>query len=84
MKIAEYLPSVESPFEDDESPSLENFGLILLLRWQMFWNPYAQLPTGSEDTSMQSCWNFCLKTLLQQGISEPEFYGDIVYRLEEF
>ena len=24
-----------------------------------------------------------LKTLLQQGISEPEFYGDLVYRLKK-
>ena len=25
-------------------------------------------------------YNSCLKTLLQQGISQPEFYGDIVYK----
>ena len=25
----------------------------------------------------------CLKTLLQQGISEPEFYGDLVYRFRK-
>ena len=24
-------------------------------------------------------YNICLKTLLQQGISKPEFYGDLVY-----
>ena len=24
-------------------------------------------------------YNICLKTLLQQGISEPVFYGDLVY-----
>ena len=25
-------------------------------------------------------YNICLKTLLQQGISEPVFYGDLVYK----
>ena len=28
--------------------------------------------------------NVGLKTLLQQGISEPEFYGDLVYRFRKF
>ena len=27
-------------------------------------------------------YNICLKTLLQQGISEPVFYGDLVYILK--
>ena len=26
-------------------------------------------------------YNVSLRTLLQQGISEPEFYGDLVYRI---
>ena len=28
-------------------------------------------------------YNVSLKTLLQQGLSEPEFYGDLVYRLRK-
>ena len=28
-------------------------------------------------------YNFSLKTLLQQGISQPEFYGDLVYRFRK-
>ena len=28
-------------------------------------------------------YNFSLKKLLQQGISEPEFYGDLVYRIRK-
>ena len=28
-------------------------------------------------------YNVCLKTLQQQGISEPEFYGDLVYRFRK-
>ena len=28
-------------------------------------------------------YSVSLKTLLQQGISEPEFYGDLVYRLRK-
>ena len=28
-------------------------------------------------------YNFGLKALLQQGISEPEFYGDLVYRFRK-
>ena len=28
-------------------------------------------------------YNFSLKTVLQQGISEPEFYGDLVYRFRK-
>ena len=28
-------------------------------------------------------YSVSLKTLLQQGISEPEFYGDLVYRLKK-
>ena len=28
-------------------------------------------------------YNVSLKTLLQQGILEPEFYGDLVYRLSK-
>ena len=28
-------------------------------------------------------YNISLKTLLQQGISEPEFYGDLVYRFRK-
>ena len=28
-------------------------------------------------------YNVSLKTLLQQGISEPEFYGDLVYRFRK-
>ena len=27
-------------------------------------------------------YNICLKTLLQQGISEPVFYGDLVYKFQ--
>ena len=27
-------------------------------------------------------YNICLKTLLQQGISEPVFYGDLVYKFK--
>ena len=29
-------------------------------------------------------YNVSLKTLLQQGISEPEFYGDLMYRFRNF
>ena len=28
-------------------------------------------------------YNTCLKTLLQQGITHPEFYGDVIYRLRK-
>ena len=28
-------------------------------------------------------YSVSLKTLLQQGISEPEFYGDLVYRIRK-
>ena len=28
-------------------------------------------------------YNVSLRTLLQQGISEPEFYGDLVYRIRK-
>ena len=28
--------------------------------------------------------NICLKALLQQGISEPVFYGDLVYKFKIF
>ena len=28
-------------------------------------------------------YNTCLKTLLQQGITHPEFYGDVVYKLRK-
>ena len=28
-------------------------------------------------------YNFCLKKFLQQGISEPELYGDLVYRIRK-
>ena len=27
-------------------------------------------------------YNICLETLLQQGISEPVFYGDLVYKFK--
>ena len=27
-------------------------------------------------------YNICLKTLLQQGISDPVFYGDLVYKFK--
>ena len=30
-----------------------------------------------------SKYNFGLKTLLLQGLSEPEFYGDLVYKFRE-
>ena len=29
-------------------------------------------------------YNIFLRKLLQQGISEPEFYGDLVYRIRKF
>ena len=32
---------------------------------------------------MLTVQTFSLKTLLQQGISEPEFYGDLVYRFRK-
>ena len=32
--------------------------------------------------AFQSEYNIGLKTLLQQGISEPIFYGDLVYKLK--
>ena len=30
-----------------------------------------------------SKFNVGLKTLLHQGLSEPEFYGDLIYKLEK-
>ena len=41
------------------------------------------------STNLDDTWKQCssnsesLKTLLQQGISEPEFYGDLVYRFRK-
>ena len=32
------------------------------------------------DSELIVKYNICLKTLLQQGISEPIFYGDLVYK----
>ena len=34
-------------------------------------------------TALVEKYNVSLKTLLQQGISEPEFYGDLVYRFRK-
>ena len=34
-------------------------------------------------SAMVEKYNVSLKTLLQQGISEPEFYDDLVYRLRK-
>ena len=35
------------------------------------------------DSACVEKYSVSPKTLLQQGISEPEFYGDIVYRLRK-
>ena len=35
------------------------------------------------DSALVDNYNVSLKTLLQQGISEPEFYGDLVYRFRK-
>ena len=31
-----------------------------------------------------SLYNVGLKTLLSEGLSEPEFYGDLVYKFKKF
>ena len=35
------------------------------------------------NRSLINKYNCSLKTLLQQGISHPEFYGDVVYKLKK-
>ena len=35
------------------------------------------------DSALLEKYSVSLKTLLQQGISEPEFYGDLVYRFRK-
>ena len=37
----------------------------------------------SEDFPSYSKYNVGLKTLLLQGLSEPEFYGDLVYKFRK-
>ena len=37
----------------------------------------------SRHSALVEKYNVSLKTLLQQGISEPEFYGDLVYRFRK-
>ena len=34
-------------------------------------------------SALEEKYNFSPKTILQQGISEPEFYGDLVYRFRK-
>ena len=35
------------------------------------------------DNALVEKYNVSLKTLLQEGISEPEFYGNLVYRFRK-
>ena len=35
------------------------------------------------DTELISKYNVGLKTLLNEGLSEPEFYGDLVYKFKK-
>ena len=60
-------------------PLLPNFlgrAIVILNFVRQFWNFIA-------DSALVEKYNVSLKTLLQQGISEPEFYGELVYRFRK-
>ena len=39
--------------------------------------------TQLHELSEQPTYNVGLKTLLSEGLSEPEFYGDLVYKFKK-
>ena len=43
----------------------------------------AQLVSGRRHYELVSKFNVGLKTLLHQGLSGPEFYGDLVYKFKK-
>ena len=56
-------------------------------QWERLTNTVKQpIREQTASHSFPKRWELCyvsLKTLLQQGISEPEFYGDLVYRFRK-
>ena len=61
-------------------PLLPNFlgrAIVILKFVRRFRNFYRR------HSALLEKYSVSLKTLLQQGISEPEFYGDLVYRFKK-
>ena len=66
---------VNYPFLDGDVPRSPSYGVYTyqLIR-------FAKVCSNADDLIVK--YNIGLKTLLQQGISEPIFYGDLVYKFK--
>ena len=58
-------------------PSSRKSRLLLYMPERLFSKFYRR------HNELTTKFNFGLKSLLQQGLSEPEFYGDLVYKLKK-
>ena len=73
LQILVTLPAVIKPL----LPNFLGRAIVILNFLRRFRNSYCRHSTLVEK------YNVSLKTLLQQVISEPEFYGDLVYRFRK-
>ena len=65
----------------DERANLSAFRTSV--RFALVWFCLFPLHLGVWEELRLEIYSVRLKTLLQQGISEPEFYGDLVYRFRK-
>ena len=58
--------------------SLFNLVLVLITNFNKLWKTFSKFYRRHYE--LISKYNVGLKTLLSEGLSEPEFYGDLVYK----
>ena len=76
---------VNFPFLDGDVPRSASYGVYIsqLIRLARVSSHVDDFITRNKDFDIVSKYNVGLKTFLLQGLSEPEFYGDLVYKFRK-
>ena len=76
---------VNFPFLDGDVPRSASYGVYIsqLIRLARVSSHVDDFNTRNKDFDIVSKYNVGLKTFLLQGLSEPEFYGDLVYKFRK-
>ena len=71
---------VNFPFLDGDVPRSPSYGVYIGYRYHKIRKVFSKFYDRHSELIVK--YNIGLKTLLQQGISEPIFYGDLVYKFK--
>ena len=72
---------VNFPFLDGDVPRSPSYGVYIIYRYHKIRKAFSKFYHRHSELIVK--YNIGLKTSLQQGISEPIFYGDLVYKFKQ-